>query len=53
MAANPLWGELKAVKNGEVHPVSFSLWSTGRGTRSLGLVLDEAMPLLYPDVFGK
>ena len=26
--------------------------STGRGTRSLGLVLDEAMPLLYPNVFG-
>ena len=53
LAANPLWGELKAVQNGEVHEVSFSLWSTGRGTRSLGLVLDEAMPILYPDVFGK
>ena len=52
LAANPLWGELQAVKNGEFHEVSFSLWSTGRGTRSLGLVLDEAMPLLYPDVFG-
>ncbi len=53
LAANPLWGELQAVQNGEIHEVSFSLWSTGRGTRSLGLVLDEAMPLLYPDVFGK
>ncbi len=52
LAANPLWSELAAVQNGEVHDVSFSLWSTGRGTRSLGLVLDEAMPLLYPDVFG-
>ncbi len=52
LAANPLWGELAAVKNDEVHQVSFGLWSTGRGTRSLGLVLDEAMPLLYPDVFG-
>ena len=52
LAENPLWGELRAVQNGEVHDVSFSLWSTGRGTRSLGLVLDEAMPLLYPDVFG-
>ncbi len=52
LAANPLWGELRAVQNGEIHEVSFSLWSTGRGTRSLGLVLDEAMPLLYPDVFG-
>ena len=51
LADNPLWGELRAVRNGEVHEVSFSLWSTGRGTRSLGLVLDEAMPLLYPDVF--
>ncbi len=52
LSANPLWGELRAVMNGEVHDVSFGLWSTGRGTRSLGLVLDEAMPLLYPDVFG-
>ena len=52
LAANPLWSELRAVQNGEVHEVSFSLWSTGRGTRSLGLVLDEAMPLLYPDLFG-
>ena len=52
LAANPLWGELAAVKNDEIHEVSFGLWSTGRGTRSLGLVLDEAMPLLYPDVFG-
>ena len=52
LAANPLWSELRAVQNSEVHEVSFSLWSTGRGTRSLGLVLDEAMPLLYPDVFG-
>ena len=52
LASNPLWSELRAVQNGEVHDVSFSLWSTGRGTRSLGLVLDEAMPLLYPDVFN-
>lgn len=52
LAANPLWSELRAVRNGEVHEVSFGLWSTGRGTRSLGLVLDEAMPLLYPNMFG-
>ena len=52
LAENPLWSELKAVQNGEVHEVSFGLWSTGRGTRSLGLVLDEAMPLIYPNVFG-
>ena len=52
LAENPLWSELRAVQNGEIHEVSFSLWSTGRGTRSLGLVLDEAMPVLYPDVFG-
>lgn len=51
-AANPLWRELRAVRNGQIYEVSFGLWSTGRGTRSLGLVLDEAMPLLYPDVFG-
>lgn len=53
LAANPLWSELQAVSNGDVHEVSFSLWSTGRGTRSLGLILDEAMPLLYPETFPK
>ena len=52
LAGNPLWSELRAVRNGEVHEVSFGLWSTGRGTRSLGLVLEEAMPLLYPNLFG-
>jgi iron complex transport system substrate-binding protein len=51
LAANPLWGELKAVKAKQVHEVSFFIWSTGRGTRALGLVLDEALPKLYPDVF--
>jgi len=51
LAANPLWGELTAVKNNQVHEVSFTIWGTGRGLRSLGLVLDEAMPKLYPDVF--
>lgn len=51
LAANPLWSEITAVKNNEVHEVSFAVWSTGRGLRSLTLVLDEAMPLIYPDVF--
>jgi iron complex transport system substrate-binding protein len=51
LAANPLWSEIAAVQNNEVHEVSFAVWSTGRGLRSLTLVLDEAMPLIYPDVF--
>ena len=43
----------KRSRTERIHEVSFSLWSTGRGTRSLGLVLDEAMAILYPDVFGE
>jgi iron complex transport system substrate-binding protein len=51
LAANPLWSEIKAVQEGEVHEVSFAIWGTGRGVRSLSLVLDEAMTRTYPDVF--
>lgn len=51
LAANPLWGEIAAVQNQQVHEVSFAIWGTGRGIRSLSVVLDQAMPLLYPDVF--
>ena len=51
LAANPLWKEIKAVQRGQVHEVSFAVWGTGRGLRSLTLVLDEAMTKTYPQVF--
>ncbi|MBW1596132.1 ABC transporter substrate-binding protein [Streptomyces sp. JJ38] len=46
LADNPLWGEIPAVRNGDVHEVDSEVWAKGRGTRSLGLVLDEATAAL-------
>ncbi|MFF1510278.1 ABC transporter substrate-binding protein [Streptomyces sp. NPDC058326] len=46
LAKNPLWSKIPAVRNGEVHEVNSELWAKGRGTRSLGLVLDEATAAL-------
>jgi iron complex transport system substrate-binding protein len=42
LAGNPVWGQLKAVKNGHVVDVNALIWATGRGTRSLGIILDQA-----------
>ncbi|MEE1926849.1 ABC transporter substrate-binding protein [Streptomyces sp. TRM 70351] len=46
LAANPLWGRIPAVRNGDVHEVDSEVWAKGRGTRSLGIVLDEATAAL-------
>ncbi|MFF0886798.1 ABC transporter substrate-binding protein [Streptomyces sp. NPDC001046] len=46
LAANPLWGKIPAVRNGDVHEVNPEVWAKGRGTRSLGIVLDEATAAL-------
>ncbi|MFI1864816.1 ABC transporter substrate-binding protein [Streptomyces jumonjinensis] len=42
LAKNPLWSRIPAVRNGRVHEVDPEVWAKGRGTRSLGIVLDEA-----------
>ncbi|MFJ6569075.1 ABC transporter substrate-binding protein [Streptomyces sp. NPDC091292] len=42
LAENPLWARIPAVRNGAVHEVDSEVWAKGRGTRSLGIVLDEA-----------
>lgn len=47
---HPVWSQLKAVANNRVYEVDSTTWSLG-GTRSAGLVLDEAMTKMYPDVF--
>lgn len=49
---SPVWGELTAVQAGQVHDVASTIWSIG-GTRSARLMLDEAMTLMYPDVFAE
>ncbi|MFJ8542154.1 ABC transporter substrate-binding protein [Streptomyces sp. NPDC093586] len=46
LAGNPLWGRIPAVRNGDVHEVDPEVWAKGRGTRSLGIVLDEATAAL-------
>ncbi|WP_437035139.1 ABC transporter substrate-binding protein [Streptomyces sp. enrichment culture] len=46
LAENPLWGKIPAVRNGDVHEVDSEVWAKGRGTRSLGVVLDEATAAL-------
>ncbi|MEN3583842.1 ABC transporter substrate-binding protein [Streptomyces sp. ZYX-F-203] len=46
LAENPLWGRIPAVRNGDVHEVDSEVWAKGRGTRSLGIVLDEATAAL-------
>ncbi|MER7490992.1 ABC transporter substrate-binding protein [Streptomyces sp. NPDC126497] len=46
LAGNPLWGKIPAVRNGDVHEVDSEVWAKGRGTRSLGIVLDEATAAL-------
>jgi iron complex transport system substrate-binding protein len=46
MADNPLWSQIPAVKNGKVIEVDPEVWAKGRGTRSLGIVLDEAVAAL-------
>ncbi|MFI9770309.1 ABC transporter substrate-binding protein [Streptomyces sp. NPDC052415] len=46
LADNPLWSKIPAVKNGDVHEVNSEVWAKGRGTRSLGIILDEATAAL-------
>ncbi|MFJ6805455.1 ABC transporter substrate-binding protein [Streptomyces anulatus] len=46
LAGNPLWSRIPAVKNGKVIEVDSEVWAKGRGTRSLGVVLDEATAAL-------
>lgn len=46
LAKNPLWSRIPAVRNGKVIEVDSEVWAKGRGTRSLGIVLDEATAAL-------
>ncbi|MFH9685356.1 ABC transporter substrate-binding protein [Streptomyces sp. NPDC017413] len=46
LAKNPLWSRIPAVRNGKVIEVDSEVWAKGRGTRSLGVVLDEATAAL-------
>ncbi|MBP2475377.1 iron complex transport system substrate-binding protein [Crossiella equi] len=43
LADNPVWKQVKAVRDGQVHEVVPKLWGSGRGTRSLGALVEEAL----------
>lgn len=51
MGELPLWSKLTAVKEDKVIEVRSPIWGDGRGTRSLGILLDESLEVLYPDLF--
>lgn len=42
LAEDPVWRTLSATQGDAVYEVEAAVWATGRGTISLGLVLDEA-----------
>lgn len=43
LADNPVWRRIPAVQNGHVHETHAKLWGSGRGTRSLTAIIDEAV----------
>lgn len=49
--ANPLWQQLKAVKNKQLYPVE--VWQLAGGILAYQALLDSVMTKLYPDVFPK
>ncbi|WP_373233083.1 ABC transporter substrate-binding protein [Cohnella sp.] len=51
LSESPLWSKLKAVENSQVHEVRSPIWGDGRGTRSLSIMMDEALAILYPDQY--
>ncbi|MFI8712369.1 Fe(3+) dicitrate ABC transporter substrate-binding protein [Brevibacillus brevis] len=44
---NPLWNNITAVKNHEVHKVNRDLWTRYRGLKSAERIVEEAVNLLY------
>jgi iron complex transport system substrate-binding protein len=50
-ADNPVWNQIAAVQQNQVELVDTGIWINYRGTRALRLMLDQAMPLVYPEVF--
>jgi iron complex transport system substrate-binding protein len=46
LAGNPVWALVPAVQQGGVHEIEPRLWGSGRGTRSLTAVIDEALALV-------
>lgn len=49
LAADPVWAQLSATRTDRVTEVEAAVWATGRGTISLGLVLDTVEKELSND----
>ncbi|RAS67289.1 iron complex transport system substrate-binding protein [Lentzea atacamensis] len=43
LADNPVWQQIPAVKQQRVHEMHAKLWGSGRGTRSMAAIIDEAL----------
>jgi ABC-type Fe3+-hydroxamate transport system substrate-binding protein len=50
MASSPVYGSLKAVREGRVHEVDPVVYLQSAGPR-VSQILDELSRILYPDVF--
>ncbi|MGW1677333.1 ABC transporter substrate-binding protein [Saccharopolyspora sp. NPDC002376] len=46
LADNPVWQQIPAVQDQQVHEVHAKLFGSGRGTRSLAAIIDESMKLV-------
>lgn len=51
LANNPYWKQLKAVQTGQVHEVE-QFWHAGNGTRIIQVILNQLMPIIYPEHFS-
>lgn len=51
LAAEPLWAQLTAVKQGHVYAADSAWWGTTSGTRGQQGVLDTVLPVMYPEEF--
>lgn len=50
MATSPVWQQLKAVRDHRVYSVDPTVWHDDRDGLGLKKILDQAMPLLYPNL---
>ncbi|MBO4239911.1 ABC transporter substrate-binding protein [Pseudonocardia alni] len=46
LAANPVWAQVAAVQQGNVHEMDPRLWGSGRGTRSLGAIVTQSLAVV-------
>ncbi|MEU6699233.1 ABC transporter substrate-binding protein [Pseudonocardia sp. NPDC046786] len=46
LADNPVWQQVPAVQQGAVHEMDPRLWGSGRGTRSLGAIVEQSLAVV-------